>query len=1388
MPATLVETKKENAFQLDEFYLDLQEDGSTIRILPKEKVQAMPFPGLRPFKTSEFQLFNGRKGQARELIERLKQARFLAVIGSSGTGKTSLVRAGLIPELFGGSLREAGHRWNIAICRPGKNPIANLAIALSSVKVKSKDEGLLRKEYESLEATLNSSIYGLLEADEKIKAARPEAADNKLMVIVDQFEELFRYDRKDLGRQNIESHFVDLLLKAAAARGGSVYVIITMRSEFLGDCVRYRGLPEAINKGQYLVPGLKRNEVKDVVEGPIHLAGKEIEPGLVELLVNEIEDNKLKENLDQLPILQHALMRTYQRAGDSPIITYEHYKAVGQMQEALARHAREKFSELADAATPDVYSQKQKIAKIAFQALTDASTDLKGGRRPTALKNIYAIAAAIGAGKAEVNEVVNTFRDSETSFIMPPANVALHEDLIMDISHESLMRNWGELKDWVKEEVRNGVLYQRLNARREEEGQVIQGTLLADLLAWRNQCPHNSAWAGRYHYFAEGKPDEATYKSLYDQNIAFLRKSEEAVAAAAEAEKTRITEEAKRQRDEEHRLEKVRYEEQAKSRWTLLRAFGLALLLAFGLVAWALVEKSKAKKAQGNAEWSEAKAKRNAADAEARRQEADSLTKMVQASYAHLEEQKRESDSLKNRAVKLADENLQQALAMQAAFEKADKALKDRDRFKTQFEVQNVMGFVRSQPFFQSPYIAEADKDSMAQAVFAAYGQQKDNDPAQYQDFIRHYVNVLLLQNINLADSARKLFVYDPVTGLRQARMAHWEDKWVEKIVNGIFRQKIFPSQTVNPLLFETKPDGQPYLLDTKFNSSLLLANSNQIVTGKLLGDSLALTDVAWMKPVADKDSLGYGYQWNNAMAVKDDGRILLLKNDSVLTEQQGGQTNVLDTLHGNSGWTLLQFSPDGKYLLTVKDTALLRWNLASAGAGTHLTADTLRTDPRYKNISNVFFSPDGQTLVLAFSNKRFEFWDWAAKQRLSRFGSAVYGWPAAFSPDGRFFLAQYSSRYIDVYDTVGNRVGSFSLPTTARERSGTADVAKQIAMAPDSKSLLVNYGHSLVTFSNPNGNSLMNAKGAPAAITGGDTLYAFNENLVDARYLNNGTVASLGEAGKLYVWKIADRFTSLLNAFRRVRPYTNATYAEKDEADPQAFERLMAEADVRRLRDAGTHYFENAVIGNGELAENISKAKRIFSELERRDDGFFKRLDSAKLVALLEMEAGSKVTDSMDRVRSTERYVNNVAAAKETVGQELEKWRADTANVELRKALAGDYWNLSFYQLFVGEYDSSIHYARQCLQLDPKQDGVITNLALAYLLKKDFAAAEKLYGQYAGKVFSDGTKRKFSESFLQDFDELVNAGIISTADGAVYEKMEEIKSKFLKPAKASKQ
>jgi energy-coupling factor transporter ATP-binding protein EcfA2 len=535
--------KFDESFQLDEFYLDLQNNGQNIFRLPDSDIKKNPFPGLRPFKTSEFPLFEGRNSQVQDILDRLKQKNFLAIIGSSGTGKSSLIRAGLLPQLYGGFLYEAGTEWNIAICRPGDAPLHNLSVSLSSAKCKSKLKEEIQQEYPAIYNMLIDSTYGLLGVNNLLKG---DTSEKNLLVIIDQFEEVFRYDQKRTTLDNAEGHFINLLLNATTNKENRVFVIITMRSEFLGNTVRYRRLPEAINAGQYLVPQLSSEQLRKVIEAPIRRAEKSVQPELVELLINEIEQKlTTSENVDYLPVLQHALMQTYKHVLEkgSHLIMVQDYLDIGRMDESLSRHAEEVYNTLGEhsdiingngkdgAKTPNP-SKKQNIAKMMFQALTDSRSDFKGGRRLTEVSVLHYIAKAdiINANPTEVDAIIEVFRDEKVSFVIPSPITPLRPDLKLDISHESLMRNWPRLISWIEEEVEYGKLYKILNERRElyenDKDELLSGKALTGIVEWRTNYLNNAAWAERYHTGnQQGNGNNVGNSIIFNKNIAFLEKS-----------------------------------------------------------------------------------------------------------------------------------------------------------------------------------------------------------------------------------------------------------------------------------------------------------------------------------------------------------------------------------------------------------------------------------------------------------------------------------------------------------------------------------------------------------------------------------------------------------------------------------------------------------------------------------------------------------------------------------------------------------------------------------------------------------------------------------------------------------------------------------------------
>ena len=517
-----------------------------------------PFPGLRPFSQKEDYLFFGREQQVAELVTLLRKQRFLAVTGTSGSGKSSLVRAGLLPELQGGMMKQVGSDWETLVLRPGGAPLQHLAEALAEASLEDPEDPRVIGE---LLATLSHSGLGLVEA---VRQSEIEPETN-VLIVVDQFEEIFRFQRSGATNEEQAVSFVNLLLEAGAQRDVPIFVIITMRSDYLGDCTEFRGLTEAVNEGEYLIPRLTRDQIRSCIEGPIKVGGGQISFSLVQELLNSLGSEQ-----DQLPVLQHALMRTFdywqedESAGDA--LELQHYLDVGGMEEALSRHADEVFASLDEA--------HQQVAESVFKAITERGVDNRGIRRPTRLDLLTQIA---GAELEQVVTVVEAYRHPGVTFLMPPSDVPLSPETVVDISHESLMRVWRRLEDWVDDEAQSARIYRRLSEtaelHRQDKAGLYRDPDLQIALSWRDATSPTANWAVRY---ARG----------FDQAMKFLEQSEQ---SALEAEREL---EAARQRELEQaqalaaaEAERAESQQRAAKRLRILST-GVAGVAAVALIAF----------------------------------------------------------------------------------------------------------------------------------------------------------------------------------------------------------------------------------------------------------------------------------------------------------------------------------------------------------------------------------------------------------------------------------------------------------------------------------------------------------------------------------------------------------------------------------------------------------------------------------------------------------------------------------------------------------------------------------------------------------------------------------------------------------------------------------
>jgi energy-coupling factor transporter ATP-binding protein EcfA2 len=486
-----------------------------------------PFPGLRPFQYGEQHLFFGREGQSAEILRRLREHRFLAVVGSSGSGKSSLIRAGLLPDLHGGFLAGAGSHWRIAVFRPVDDPIGNMARALNKPDVLQTEPPSGGDQSRSdilLEVTLRRSGLGLIEA-----ARRAHLPENEnLLVVVDQFEELFRFANTASAPSQADdaTAFVKLLLEATQQTELPIYVVITMRSDFIGDCARFRDLAESVTAGMYLVPRMTREQRRGAIAEPVGVGGGCISLRLINRLLNEVGDNP-----DQLPILQHALMRTWGHwenrtrgaaSFEKDPIDFSDYEAIGGLAMALSNHADEAYNALRD-------DRHREIAKRMFQCLTEKGADNREIRRPTSVARLAAVSSA---SVGEVIEVVNEFHVQGRSFLTTPSKGDLSGDSVIDISHESLIRLWTRLVGWVAEESESARMYERLADAAalysQGKGSLWDGPSLQNALDWKKDNQPTAEWAQRYN-------------PQFEEVMAFLDKSCQA-HEEAERQKKRLRE------------------------------------------------------------------------------------------------------------------------------------------------------------------------------------------------------------------------------------------------------------------------------------------------------------------------------------------------------------------------------------------------------------------------------------------------------------------------------------------------------------------------------------------------------------------------------------------------------------------------------------------------------------------------------------------------------------------------------------------------------------------------------------------------------------------------------------------------------------------------------
>jgi WD40 repeat protein len=535
-----------------------EETAPEVTFVPPEQ-RVNPYRGLEPFEPEHARYFFGREVLTEILVERLRHDRFLAVLGASGSGKSSVVRAGVLPVLAQGKL-PGSENWPVLVIKPGQNPQEALAGALAATVSAARSAGAV--DFARLQETRQEVQERLLREESALHELVAEVVaqgsdDRRAVVVIDQFEELFT-----LCPFEQRQRFIDALLYAVGQANGHTTVLLTLRADFVAQCTAYPDLSDLIASHQVWVRAMDDEGLRASIERPIWLTGMQYEPGLVPLILADVGREP-----GALPLLEDALWSLFEycKAGDE-VIEVGEYREIGGVQGALAKRADDVYGTLT--------AEEQEYTRQILLQLVEMREGQEATRRRAALGELVTAPEE----RDPVEKVVQRLTDAR---LLTTTQDEETGQRVVDISHEVLIRGWPRLREWLEESREDLLTRQRLREVAAEwergerhESYLYRGARLAKVMEWR--------------VAREGE--------LSDSERAFLDASvevEERAAREEEARRQRELEQAQALAEEQRQ----RAEEQARTARRLrflTTVLAVVFLLAVGGAVYALIQRSYA--------------------------------------------------------------------------------------------------------------------------------------------------------------------------------------------------------------------------------------------------------------------------------------------------------------------------------------------------------------------------------------------------------------------------------------------------------------------------------------------------------------------------------------------------------------------------------------------------------------------------------------------------------------------------------------------------------------------------------------------------------------------------------------------------------------------------
>jgi WD40 repeat protein/tRNA A-37 threonylcarbamoyl transferase component Bud32/energy-coupling factor transporter ATP-binding protein EcfA2 len=533
-----------------------------------------PYRGLQVFEEDHAEFYFGREALIHQLVEKMealtaesqpasaRPVQFLAVLGASGSGKSSLVRAGLIPVLREGVVPGSAD-WVIQVMKPGSRPLTELAVQLTTAMAgeEAPPDVTVRQAQDAaqLRNSLVSDGRALHLAMRRAWSDGPP--ERRLLLVVDQLEEIFTLCDDEKTRRR----FIENLLYATAVGDGRVMVLLTMRADFYHRCAVYRDLAGRLSARHVLVGSMDEAELRRAIERPAQRVGLKFEPGLVDTILADVARQP-----GALPLLQHALLELWeQRQGR--LLTLSAYQASGGVSWAIAQRAETLYAGFG--------SDEQAIVQRIMLRLTQPGEGTEDTRRRARKREL--VTGTDEQQTRAVEEVLQQLADAR--LITTSRDMASGEELV-DVSHEALIRGWVRLQGWIDEDRAALRVHRQLTEAAYE---------------WE-QHNRDQSYLYRGAHLAQAEEWAETHSAdLSELEGAFVEASR-AAAGAIEQEKEAARQRELAQAQALAEAERKRAEVQTRTgrrlRW-LTAGLAVVFLLAIGAAGWARGEQRRAQAA-----------------------------------------------------------------------------------------------------------------------------------------------------------------------------------------------------------------------------------------------------------------------------------------------------------------------------------------------------------------------------------------------------------------------------------------------------------------------------------------------------------------------------------------------------------------------------------------------------------------------------------------------------------------------------------------------------------------------------------------------------------------------------------------------------------------------